>query len=40
MNEIMDAFCPNNECKDDRVQNNGRITDRGNYGKDKTKELL
>jgi len=40
MNDIGDAFCPNNECKDCGLQSHGNITVRGKYGNGKTKDLL
>ncbi len=40
MDKIINAFCPNSNCKDYGLQNQGNIAIRGKYGKDKTKELL
>ena len=40
MTEIENAFCPNKDCKDYGIQNQGNIAFRGKYGKEKTKDLL
>ena len=40
MDKTRNAFCPNTDCKDFGLQNQGNIAIRGKYGKDKTKELL
>ncbi len=40
MTDVADAFCPNKDCKDYGVQNQGNIAIRGKYGKDRDKDLL
>ena len=40
MVDIKNAFCPNKECKEYGLQNHGNIGIRGNYGKEKDKDLL
>lgn len=40
MVNIENAFCPNKDCKDYGLQNQGNIAIRGKYGKDKNKDLL
>jgi transposase-like protein len=40
MADVDNAFCPNKDCKDYGLQNQGNISIRGKYGKDKEKDLL
>ena len=40
MANVENAFCPNKDCKDYGLQNQGNISIRGKYGKDKEKDLL
>ena len=40
MSEIGNCFCPNEQCKDFGVRNQGNISVRGKYGKDKSRDLL
>ena len=40
MADVENAFCPNKDCKDYGLQNQGNISIRGKYGKDKEKDLL
>jgi len=38
--KLQDAFCHNKDCKDYGIRNQGNISTRGKYGKDKDKQLL
>lgn len=38
--ELENAFCPNKDCKDYGIRNQGNVSTRGKYGKDKDKQLL
>jgi hypothetical protein len=40
MADIENAFCPNQDCDDYGLTNQGNIAFRGKYGKDKTRDLL
>ena len=40
MSDIENVFCPNKDCKDYGVRNQGNISKRGKYGKDKKRDLL
>ena len=40
MANIENAFCPNQDCDDCGLTNQGNIAFRGKYGKDKTRDLL
>ena len=40
MSEIGDCFCPNEQCKNFGIRNQGNISVRGKYGKDKSRDLL
>ena len=40
MSELEKCFCPNQQCKDYGLRNQGNIAVRGKYGKDKSRELL
>lgn len=40
MREIEQCFCPNEQCKDYGLRNQGNIAVRGKYGKDKSRDLL
>lgn len=40
MTELEKCFCPNQECKDYGLRNQGNIAVRGKYGKDKGRDLL
>ncbi len=40
MANIENTFCPNKDCKDYGLQNQGNIAIRGKYGKNKNKDLL
>ena len=40
MIELERCFCPNQECKDYGLRNQGNIAVRGKYGKDKSRHLL
>ncbi len=40
MSELERFFCPNQQCKDYGLHNQGNIGVRGRYGKDKSRDLL
>ena len=40
MSDVENAFCPNTDCKDYGVRNQGNIGRPGKYGTDKTRNLL
>ena len=40
MKTVEDAFCPNTDCKDYGVRNQGNIGNRGKYGKNNERTLL
>jgi hypothetical protein len=40
MTDVKNAFCPDADCKDYGLQNQGNIAIRGKYGKNKDKDLL
>ena len=40
MSEIEQCFCPNEQCPDYGLRQNGNIAVRGKYGKDKSRDLL
>ena len=40
MTGIKNAFCPNQDCKDYGLRDQGNLAVRGKYGKEKTKNLL
>ena len=40
MSELEQCFCPNEQCKEYGLRNQGNIAVRGKYGKDKSRELL
>lgn len=40
MSDLEYQFCPNQECKDYGLRNQGNIALRGKYGKDKSRDLL
>jgi len=40
MSEIGKCFCPNEQCKEFGLRNQGNLSVRGKYGKDKSRELL
>ncbi|HOH28540.1 MAG TPA: hypothetical protein PLC40_02590 [Candidatus Hydrogenedentes bacterium] len=40
MRDLEQCFCPNEQCKDYGLRNQGNIAVRGKYGKDKSRDLL
>lgn len=40
MGKVEEAYCPNKECKDYGLRNQGNIGKRGKYGKKKERQLL
>ncbi len=40
MSKIEQCFCPNKQCKEYGLRNQGNIAVRGKYGKDKSRDLL
>lgn len=40
MSELEQHFCPNEQCKDYGLRDQGNISIRGKYGKDKSRDLL
>ncbi|MCF6290655.1 MAG: hypothetical protein L3J03_06645 [Desulfobacterales bacterium] len=40
MSELEQCFCPNEQCKDYGLRDQGNISIRGKYGKDKSRTLL
>lgn len=40
MSELDQCFCPNEECKDYGLRQQGNVAVRGKYGKDKSRDLL
>lgn len=40
MSEFEQCFCPNEQCKNHGLRNQGNISVRGKYGKDKSRNLL